>query len=159
MNNVKDFGAVGDGKGRRVELLPEAGEFHFRVEGMYPLFHAGEHLTGAHGHIVHGHIAFAAQISVRQQQIGHQIDDVPAGEVRSGFFAEGFREASDQIFKNVSAVHGTDLLRSQIPLVRVELLYGQIQRVAFNHAVDDVVKIELGQHILNIGGRTLQGNP
>jgi len=114
-------------------------------------FHTGKHLRGSHCHVVHGHIA-VIQLGVAQQQVGHQIDDVPAGEVRSGLLAKGLRKALDKILKNIAAVHGTDLIRTEVALGGVELLDDQIQAVALHHTADDVVKIELGQHILHISG-------
>ena len=72
---------------------------------MDTLLHTGKHLRGAHRHVVHGHIA-VIQLGVAQQQVGHQIDDVPAGEVRSGLLAKGLGKALDEILKDIAAVHG-----------------------------------------------------
>ena len=61
-------------------------------------------------------------------------------------------KALDEILKDIAAVHGADLIRAEVALGGVELLDDQIQAVALHHTADDVVKIELGQHILHIAG-------
>ena len=48
---------LGDGKGGGIELLPEAGHLNVAVQLVDALFHAAQHLAGAHGHIVNGHAA------------------------------------------------------------------------------------------------------
>ena len=118
---------------------------------MDALLHTGKHLRGAHRHVVHDHIT-VIQFGVAQQQVGHQIDDVPAGEVRSGLLAKGLGKALDEILKYIATVHGADLIRTEVAFGGVELLDDQIQAVALHHTADDVVKIELGQHILHIAG-------
>ena len=92
---------------------------------MDALLHTGKHLRCAHRHIVHGHIA-VIQLGVAQQQVGHQIDDVPAGEVRSGLLAKGLGETLDEILKDIAAVHGADFIRAEVALGGVELLDDQI---------------------------------
>ena len=107
---------LGDGKGGGVELLPEAGHLNVAVQLVDALFHAAEHLAGAHGHIVNGHAA-GVEVGFRQQQVGHQVDDIPAGEVRSGFLAKAFGESPHQVLKDVAAIHGADLVRAEIALL------------------------------------------
>ena len=127
-----------------------------RVQLMDALLHAGEHLAGAHGHVVHGHVAAATQVRVAQQQVGHEIDHVPAGEVGSRFFAERLGKAAHQILEDVSAVHRRDSVRPQVALGGIELPDHQVQGVALHHAADDGVKIELGQHVLHVRGEARQ---
>ena len=106
---------------------------------MDTLLHTGKHLRGAHRHVVHDHIT-VIQFGVAQQQVGHQIDDVPAGEVRSGLLAKGLGKALDEILKYIATVHGADLIRTEVAFGGVELLDDQIQAVALHHTADDVVK-------------------
>ena len=87
---------LGDGKGGGVELLPEAGHLNVAVQLVDALLHAAQHLAGAHGHIVNGHAA-GVKVGFGQQQVGHQVDDIPAGEVGSGLLAKALREPPHQI--------------------------------------------------------------
>ena len=149
---------LGDGEGGGVELLPEAGHLNVVVQLMDALFHAAEHLAGSHGHIVNGHAA-GVEIGFGQQQVGHQVDDVPAGEVGSGFLAKALGEPPHQILEDIATVHGADLVRAEISLLRAELLDNEVEGVAFHHPLDDVVKVELCQHILCVGGEAGQVIP
>ena len=85
---------LGDGEGAGVELLAEAGDLDVAVQVVDALLHTGEHLAGAHGHIVDGDVAGMGQIRVGEQEIGHEINDIPAGEMGPGFLAEGLGEAA-----------------------------------------------------------------
>ena len=76
--------------------------------------------------------------------------------MRSSLLSEGLGEALDEILKDIATVHGADLVRTEVTLGGVELLDDQIQAVALHHTADDVVKIELGQHILHIAGESCQ---
>ena len=147
---------LGNGEGGGVELLAEAGDLDIGVQIVDTLLHAGKHLAGAHGHVVDGDVALLRQIGVGEQQVRHEIDDVAAGEVGSRHLAEAFREAPHQVLEDVAAVHGADLVRAQIALGAVELLDDQVQRVAVHHALDHAVELELGQHVLHVGGEAGQ---
>ena len=76
---------------------------------MDALLHAAQHLAGAHGHIVNGHAA-GIEVGFGQQQVGHQIDDIPAGEVGSGFLAKALGEPPHQVLKDIAAIHSADLV-------------------------------------------------
>ena len=117
---------------------------------MDALLHAAQHLAGAHGHIVNGHAA-GVKVGFGQQQVGHQVDDVPAGEVRSGFLAKALGEPPHQVLEDVAAVHGTDLVRAEIALLGAKLLDNEVEGIALHHPLDDVVKVELCQHVLCVG--------
>ena len=149
---------LGDGKGGGIELLPKAGHLNVAVQLVDALLHAAQHLAGSHGHIVNGHAA-GVEIGFGQQQVGHQVDDVPAGEVRSGFLAKALGESPHQVLKDVAAVHGADLVRAEIALLRAELLDDEVEGVALHHPLDDVVKVELCQHILCVGRKAGQVIP
>ena len=149
---------LGDGKGGGVELLPEAGYLNVAVQLVDALLHAAQHLAGSHGHIVNGHAA-GIEVGFRQQQVGHQVDDIPAGEVSSGFLAKALREPPHQVLKDVAAVHGADLVRAKIALPRAELLDDEVEGVALHHPLDDVVKVELCQHVLCVGRKAGQVIP
>ena len=139
-----------DGKGGGVELLPEAGHLNVAVQFVDALLHAAQHLAGAHSHIVNGHAA-GIEVGFGQQQVGHQVDDIPAGEVRSGFLAKALGEPPHQVLKDVAAVNGTDLVRAKISLLGAKLLDNEVEGVALHHPFDDVVKVELCQHVLCVG--------
>lgn len=141
---------LGDGEGGRVELLPEAGHFDVAVQLVYALFHAAEHLAGTHRHIVDGHAA-GVEVGFGQQQVGHQVDDIPAGEVRSGFLAEALGEPPHQILEDVAAVHCADFVRAEVALLGAELFDDEVEGVALHHPLDDVVEVKLRQHVLCIG--------
>ena len=149
---------LGNGKGGGIELLPEAGRLNVAVQLVDALFHAAQHLAGAHGHIVNGHAA-GIEVGFRQQQVGHQVDDIPAGEVRSGFLAKALGEPPHQVLKDVAAVHGANLVRAKIALLGAELLDNEVEGVALCHPLDDVVKVELCQHVLCVGRETGQVIP
>ena len=123
---------------------------------MDAFFHAGKHLTGAHGHIVYRHIARMGKIRIGEQKVGHKVNDVAAGEVRSRLLAEGLREAPHQILEDIAAVHGADAVRAKVSLGGVEFLDDQIEGVALHQTFDDILEVELCQHILHIGGKACQ---
>ena len=125
---------------------------------MDALLHAAQHLAGAHGHIVNGHAA-GVEVGFGQQQVGHQVDDVPAGKVGSGFLAKALREPPHQVLEDVAAIHGADLVRAKIALLGAELLDNEVEGVALHHPLDDVVKVELCQHVLCVGRKAGQVIP
>ena len=108
------------------------------------------------GFFVDRDILLPAHILTGQQQIRHQVDDIPAGEVCSGLLSKGFGKAAHQVLENIAAVHGADLIRSQIALGRCKFLDHKIERVALHQTTNDIVKIKLGKDILNIGGKAIQ---
>ena len=87
----------------------------------------------------------------KAREVSHQVDNIAAGEVRSCFFAEGLRETTNQILKDVAAINRADLVRAKIALLGSKLLDDQVEGVALHHALDDVVKVKLGQHVLYVG--------
>ena len=104
------------------------------------------------GFFVDGDVSLAGKVGVAEQQVGHQVDDVPAGEVRPGLLAEGLGEAAHQILEDVAAVHRADPVGTEVSLGAAELLNGEIERVALHHAPDNGVEIELRKHVLYVGG-------
>ena len=134
-----------------IELLSKTGNFNILVQIVDTLLHAGQHLAGAHGHIVDSYILCFCKVGIGEQEVSHQIDNIPAGEVRSGFLSKGFREPLYQVFKDVPAVNSTYFVRAEIALWRRKLLDDKVEGVALHHSLDDVVKIEFGQNILDIG--------
>ena len=93
------------------------------------------------------------QIGIEKQQVGHQVDNVTAGEVRSGFLTERFRETAYQVLKDIAAIHGTYLVRTEVTFWAVELLNGQVQGIALHHTFDDVIKVEFRKNVLHVRGR------
>ena len=125
---------------------------------MDAFLHAAQHLAGSHGHIVNGHAA-GIEVGFGQQQVGHQVDDIPAGEVGSGLLAKALGEPPHQVLKDVAAIHGADLVRAKIALLRAKLLDNEVEGVALYHPLDDVVKVELCQHVLCVGRKAGQVIP
>ena len=86
-----------------------------------------------------------------QQDVYHQLDDVPAGVVVTGFSI--FGELSDQFFKDVAHTHVVDGNRIQIQFR--ECFDYRKQAVVLVHFVDLLVKIQTLDNILNICRETL----
>ena len=147
---------LGNGEGGGVDLLPEAGDLRLRVDLVNPLLHAGKHLAGAHRHIIDGDVFLPGQILAGDENVRHKIDNIPAGKVRSGLLSKGLGEAANQILEDIAAVHGADLIRTEIALLGGKFLDDQIEGVALHKALDDIVKVELCQHVLHIGGKAVQ---
>ena len=122
---------------------------------MDALLHAGKHLRGTHGHVVHRKV-LAGKARVAEQDIRHEINDIAGCEVCSGLLAVAFIETAHKVFKHITAVHGGNSVRPKVALGGVELLDDQIERVAFHHALDDVVKLKLGKHVLHVAGEARQ---
>ena len=146
---------LGDGVGLCIELLAATGHGRGGVEGADALLHAREHLRCAHGHIIHRHVGIAG-LGATEQQVGHQVDDIAAGEVRPCFLGIGFGELAHQFLKDVAAIHRADFVRPQIALGRGELLHHEEERVMLHQRVKLVFESELGEDILHVSGETRQ---
>ena len=83
---------LGDAVGEGVELLPEGGDNGLRVQLLEAFLHAGEHLAGAHRHVIDGlvHAVGVIRNIACDEQVAHGVDDVAAGEMRSGLFVIAF---------------------------------------------------------------------
>jgi len=79
--------------------------------------------------------------------------------VGSRLLAKALREPPHQILEDIATVHGADLVRAKIALLRAELLDNEVEGVALHHPLDDVVKVELCQHVLCVGGEAGQVIP
>lgn len=55
------------------------------------------------------------------KQIAHQVDNIAAGEVRSGFLVIALRKPLDEVLKNVAHIHGADLVGAHISLIGTEI--------------------------------------
>lgn len=104
-----------------VVFLSEAGYSSVSVQSMNAFLHAGQHLRSSHCHIVDSGIVDFCYISVRKQQIGHQIDDVAAGEVRSGVIAEALGESPYKVLKDVAAVNCAYLIGASIVFIILQM--------------------------------------
>lgn len=93
------------------------------------------------------------------QQIAHQVNDVPAGEVRSGLLVVGLGKPLDQVFKDVPHIHGADLLRPHIRLVGAEVHDHLIEQASLLHAVDLGTEIHAGEDVLHIVGKAIEIGP
>lgn len=149
---------LGDTKGEGVQLLAKAGDIRIGIQLFQPLLHAGEHLAGAHGHVVDrlgDAILVEGVLVASHQQVAHQINDVTAGEVCSGLLVVGLGKPLDQVFKDVPHIHGADLLRPHIRLVRTEVHNHLIEQARLLHAVDLGAEIHAGEDVLHIVGKTV----
>ena len=118
---------------------------------MDTLLHTAEHLACAHSHVVYGDIAALRQVSVREEQVCHEVYNIAAGEVSSCLLAERLRETLDEVLKHIAAVNCAYLVRPEIALLRVEFLDNEVESVALHHTVYDSIKIELCKHVLYVG--------
>ena len=144
---------LGDAKGEGVQFLAKAGDIRIGIQLLQPLLHAGKHLAGAHGHVVDrlgDAIPVEGVLVASHQQIAHQVNDVPAGEVRSGLLVVGLGKPLDQVFKDVPHIHGADLLRPHIRLVGAEVHDHLIEQASLLHAVDLGTEIHAGENVLHI---------
>ena len=83
---------LSNAEGEGVQFLAKAGNIRIGVQLLQPLLHAGEHLAGAHGHVIDrlgDTLTVEGVLVPRHQQVAHQVDDVPAGEVCSGLLVVG----------------------------------------------------------------------
>ena len=150
---------LGNAEGEWVQLLAETGDIRVGVQLLQPLFHAGEHLAGAHGHVVDrlgDALPVEGVLIPRHQQVAHQVYDVPAGEVRSGLLVVGLRKPLDQVLEDVAHIHGADLLRTHIRLIRAEVHDDLIEQACLLHAVDLGAEIHAGEDVLHIVGKTVE---
>ena len=142
-----------------VELLSKAGQGGILANILQALSQAAQHLRSAHGHII-GRFGAALGSDFLlfggNEQLGHQVNNVPAGEVGTSLFVVGFGEFADQLFKNVAHVGGGDFLRGHIALAGIELLQGDVEDTALDHQLDGIVKVEVLNDVLDIGGKTLK---
>ena len=113
----------------------------------------------AHGHVVGGFVATVGADFVffgRDEQFGHEVNDVAAGKVRAGFLVVTFGKLADKLLEDVAHVHRRDFVGRHVRLLGVKLLYHDVQHVAFDHVFDFVGKLEVCENILDIVGKTLQ---
>ena len=153
---------LGYAERERIDLLTETGHVGIGVKLSQTFFHAGQHLACAHGHVVHGlHNAVAAEgVTVAgNQQIAHEINDVPARKMRSGFLVVTFGKALHQILKDIAHVHGADLVGAHVRLVGTEIHDHLIQTPGLHHAVDLSGELHVRQNILHVVGKAVQIGP
>ena len=93
------------------------------------------------------------------QQVAHQIDDVPAGEVRSCLLVVRFGKPLNQVFKDIAHIYGADFLRPHIRLVRAEVHNHLIEQARLLHAVDLGAEIHAGENVLHIVGKAIEIGP
>ena len=150
---------LSDGVGFGIELLPEAGQSGIAAHILQPLGQAAQHLRSAHCHII-GRLGAALGSDFLlfggDEQLGHQVNNVPAGEVGTSLLVVGFGEFADQLFKNVAHVGGGNFLRGHIALAGIELLQGDVEDTALDHQLDRVGKVEVLNDVLDIGGKALK---
>ena len=150
--------SLGDAVGEGVNLLTKADDLCFLVQQLHALFHTGEHLAGAHGHVVYGHsLPFALFIcGIAGEQVAHQIDDVTAGEVGTGLFVVAFRETLDEILENIAHVHGRDLFRFHIGIFCAEIRNHLIEQTGIGHALHLRKEIHARQNVDDVIGKTIE---
>ena len=142
-----------------VELLSKAGQGGILADILQTLGQAAQHLRSAHCHIVGGlGAALGGDLLFLRcdQQLCHQVNDIPACEMGTSLFVIGLGEFPDQLLKNVAHVGGGDLVQRHIALAGVELLQGDKQNAALDHQLDGVGKVEVLDNVLDVGGKALK---
>ena len=150
---------LGDGEGERVELLPEGLHIRIRVECEQPLAHAAEHLRGAHGAVVHEPADVVALEHARvggDDEVGHEIDDVAAGEVLSGLV--GLGEAAHEVLEDAAHLDLGHFTGAEVALAAAEVLYDLVQHSAVRHRADLVIELHAGleEDVLHVLGKALE---
>ena len=117
-----------DTEGERVDFLTVADDLCLGIQSLNPFFHAGEHLACTHGHVVHGFCGCfrVGEVGFHRQHVAHQINDVTAGEVGSGFLVIALGEPLNKVFKYIAHVDGGDFIGTHV-------------RVLFAEVADDLV--------------------
>ena len=124
-----------------------------------PFGQAAQHLRGTHCHVVGG---FGAALRHNffsfgsHQQLGHQVDNVPAGEVSTSLLVIGLGEFPNQFLKDITHVSGGDLLRRHISFGGIKLLQGHEQNTTLYHQLHGVGEVEVIDNVLDIGREALQ---
>ena len=150
---------LGDRISFGVELLSKAGQSGILSNILQALGQAAQHLRSAHGHIVGGlGAALGGDLLFLRcdQQLCHQVNNVPACEMGTSLLVIGFGEFPNQFLKNVAHVGGGDLIQRHIAFAGVELLQGDKQNAALDHQLDGVGKVEVLNDVLDIGGKALK---
>ena len=114
---------LGNAKSKRVDFLTIADDLCLFVKSMDTLFHTGEHLAGAHGHVIDSlcRSIFAGKIRIHGEQVAHQVNNVPTCEVRTGFFIVALRKTLNKIFKHIAHINCRNFFRIHICVIRSEI--------------------------------------
>ena len=143
----------GDAVGEGVQLLPERGDDRIRIQLMQPFFHAGEHLTGSHGHVVNRFVdslAGSGSSIPGHQKIAHRVDDIPAGEVCPRLLVVTFRKPLHQILEHIPHVHCRDFIRVHIGFFGAEVDNHLIEQSRLRHPFDLILELHLFKNIQHI---------
>ena len=128
------------------------------MDFVQPLGQTAQHLRSAHCHVV-GCFGAALRHDLflfgSHQQLGHQVDNVPAGEVGTSLLVIGLGKFPNQLLKDIAHVRRGDLLRGHIRLGGVELLQGYKQNAALDHQLHGVGKVEVVDDVFDICGESL----
>lgn len=148
---------LGDAKRKGIQLLPEAGDIRIGVQLLEPFLHAGEHLAGAHRHVVNRlGDAVPIKFCIADQQVAHEIDNIAAGEVRSGLLVVGLGEPLHQVLEDIAHIHCADFFGAHIALLGAEVHDNLIQQTGLLHAVDLGVEVHPRQNVLHIVRKAVQ---
>src|SRR5699024_5362311 len=114
---------------------------------------------GAAGRVVDGldHI-FAGQnvVAIVEQDVGHQLDDLPRGVMLPGVLVVRLGKAADDLFKDVPHLQVGDHVRVRIGLGGGKFLQDDIENSLIGHGGDLAVKAELCQDVLDVLGEAVQ---
>ena len=141
----------GNTKGERIDFLPVTDKISSLIQSRKAFLHAGQHLAGAHRHIVDGvNASFLCHAHSVGEQVTHQIDDVTAGEVSARFLIVGLRKTLDKVFKDIAHVHSRDLLWTHVCFFSAEITDDLIEQASVGHALQLGKEIHASEDIHHI---------
>lgn len=129
---------LGDSEGKRIDLLTVADDLRFGVQCLNPFFHAGEHLACAHSHVVHGlgRSFRVGEVRLHRQHIAHQINDVSACEVGSGFLVITLGKSLNEVLKYIAHVYGRYFVGTHVCVLFTEIADDLVKYSGVIHSVD-----------------------
>ena len=142
--------------GKGVDFLPKRLHGGLAVQLLQTFFHTGQHLAGAHSHIINcavDSIVILYDIVVGQQQVAHQVNDISAGKMGSGLFVVGLREPLHQIFKDIPHIHCGNTVWAHIQIFCRKVHNDLIKYARLNHAIYLRLEVHTGKKLLYIIGK------
>lgn len=115
------------------------------------LVHRRQHAAGAGRGVVDGadDVRLAGRVLVAdQQQVHHQGDDLPRGEVLASGLVGGLGELADQLLKDGAHLGVAHLRRAEVD--RREALQHEVEGVRLVEALDLVLEAEAGEDVADV---------
>ena len=105
----------------------------------------GQHPAAAAGRVVDGHHRGQLAADRVEDEVGHQVDDLPRGEVLPGFLVVLFVELADQLFKDIA--HAEVRQAGHQVAIRVLGVVGRQVDVGGDELFEDVEQDLLVRHV------------